>query len=565
MIASIHTLFRMRLPGSQPTAPTIPRTSLPSGLVATDPPQRWKKYVQDVKKARRMLTPVERRELFLSCMAVHEKIAWKLSRRLFPQDAEHIKSRIAVWQPELARALAGNAFWSEAPFVVDAKNKQTWIAMLCVAHPLDADAAASTARLFRDLLYLRPASLRRPLHRAWLGLSSDEMATLQRAPRHVQIPRLCLAALSALSKEQIEEVADKMPRELRDGKCAAIMYAFFDGLIQAKSQLPVARLLEVILFDRHGSVLGVMQWISCLINEKKWSLLEQICQLPLDAPSEFEALRRSYQTEQVETLIELPEPIDRFAERYSETIGKFRHPDAFFIYASKLREDRTYRKPLGQFVDWVLTNRFHERRYQTRHLKIAFSDRAEAFDEWKRGEQLTVEALGFDVPKGVRHTLVLDTDDAQDLLLCGTEVGTCQKVDGEIRWNRGLIAYCLDGKYRLLVVKKSEEAAMQSRALLRLLVDEQRRPVLLLERIYPITSVRSWLGQAIIEMAVRRAQALRIPVLWSQFATSPPYPYRLRSLGGPVALEYIDVLQSLQPSGEYRIDHSWILWSPALK
>lgn len=47
-----------------------------------------------------------------------------------------------------------------------------------------------------------------------------------------------------------------------------------------------------------------------------------------------------------------------------------------------------------------------------------------------------------------------NSDDPQDLFLCGTEVlGCCQKIGGDVDKNRALMGYVLDGKYRILAIK----------------------------------------------------------------------------------------------------------------
>jgi hypothetical protein len=77
-----------------------------------------------------------------------------------------------------------------------------------------------------------------------------------------------------------------------------------------------------------------------------------------------------------------------------------------------------------------------------------------------------------------------DSDDHQDLFLCGSEVtGSCQRVDGEPYLNRCLMGYVLDGKVRLLAVK-DDKGVIISRAILKLLYDRDKKPVLFFERVY---------------------------------------------------------------------------------
>ena len=80
---------------------------------------------------------------------------------------------------------------------------------------------------------------------------------------------------------------------------------------------------------------------------------------------------------------------------------------------------------------------------------------------------------------------IVDTDAAEDLFLCGTEVmGSRQNIHGDSHYNRALPAYMLDGKYCMLAVQ-SDDGRLIGRRMLRLLWDEQgQRPVLHLERLY---------------------------------------------------------------------------------
>jgi hypothetical protein len=80
---------------------------------------------------------------------------------------------------------------------------------------------------------------------------------------------------------------------------------------------------------------------------------------------------------------------------------------------------------------------------------------------------------------------LVDSDDWQDLFFCGTEVlGSCQRVDGGAGLNKCLLGYVLDGKIRILAIK-NENGGVMARAIFKLLLDKENRPVLFLERIYP--------------------------------------------------------------------------------
>ena len=68
---------------------------------------------------------------------------------------------------------------------------------------------------------------------------------------------------------------------------------------------------------------------------------------------------------------------------------------------------------------------------------------------------------------------IVDSDDPCDLFLAGTEVeGSCQRINGEPRHNKCLLAYVLDGKNRIFAIK-DETGRLKARAMMRLLWDGQ--------------------------------------------------------------------------------------------
>jgi hypothetical protein len=138
-------------------------------------------------------------------------------------------------------------------------------------------------------------------------------------------------------------------------------------------------------------------------------------------------------------------------------------------------------------------------------------------------------ALLMKRPSSAKKITLVDSDDWQDLFLCGTEVlGSCQRVDGHPQLNKCLLGYVLDGKIRILAIK-NEEGKTLSRAIFKLLLDKENRPVLFLERIYPEES------SLIREFAQDRASALRLP-LYEHGQTGE----LLHSKGNAAPFEYED-------------------------
>lgn len=94
--------------------------------------------------------------------------------------------------------------------------------------------------------------------------------------------------------------------------------------------------------------------------------------------------------------------------------------------------------------------------------------------------------------KEISHLKLTLSDTPMDLIMVGTDVpGSCQKIDGNPNFNRGLISYMSNGGI-IPFGHKDDNDQWVSRSLLRLSVIEDEkgieRPALLFERIYPAAS-----------------------------------------------------------------------------
>lgn len=132
---------------------------------------------------------------------------------------------------------------------------------------------------------------------------------------------------------------------------------------------------------------------------------------------------------------------------------------------------------------------------------------------------------------------VVDTDYWEDMLLCGTEVmGSCQNINGFEGLNKCLLGYILDGKNRLVAVK-DDTGKIVARSIFRILWDKKEKiPVLFQEVIYQAAGAPSSTKAAIEKMALRRSEALGIPLASSYKRYHNP----LVSLGSKAPFEYVD-------------------------
>jgi hypothetical protein len=150
---------------------------------------------------------------------------------------------------------------------------------------------------------------------------------------------------------------------------------------------------------------------------------------------------------------------------------------------------------------------------------------------------------------------IMDTDKAQDLFLCGTEVPeSCQRISGEQSLNKCLMGYVLDGKNRLIEVK-DPPGKLIARHILHILWDGVRQePVLFLERLYP-SVVAPEIQEALLSFAKSRAKALGIPLLSKECGNGVSYPNPVQSLGSRAPFEYSDAGGGVIANGRFRVDN----------
>ncbi len=134
---------------------------------------------------------------------------------------------------------------------------------------------------------------------------------------------------------------------------------------------------------------------------------------------------------------------------------------------------------------------------------------------------------------------VVDTDNYEDLFLCGTEVlGSCQIINGDPELNKCLLGYVMDGKNRVIAVKNSEGKIM-ARCILRVLWDsENLKPVLFMERFYP-SVVKSVISEGLLGLVRQRAVALGLD-LTTNDGLGVDYNGSVESLSSTAPYEYCD-------------------------
>ncbi len=169
---------------------------------------------------------------------------------------------------------------------------------------------------------------------------------------------------------------------------------------------------------------------------------------------------------------------------------------------------------------------------------------------------------------------LVNSDDPDDLLLCGTEIpGSCQTVDGNPRNNCGLLGYIKKGNIQMMGVRNKKTKVFRSRALIKLLPTTgregestlQNKAAVFIERTYP-GNVSEKDITAIINMAIKKAARVKaVPLLGKdeyQERIGEAFPGTLqsyKSLRAP--FEYSDEHRGVT-NGEYVIEKAYYVRGP---
>lgn len=167
--------------------------------------------------------------------------------------------------------------------------------------------------------------------------------------------------------------------------------------------------------------------------------------------------------------------------------------------------------------------------------------------ECKLVEDIDARIKSFKV-KPPKEMTIVDTDDPWDLFLCGTEVeGSCQSVDGEPYYCRGLLGYLLDGKTRLIAIK-NPEGRIIARRILRILLEDGKKPVLMMESMYSSNTATKEQKEELDQFVKQRAKDLGLPLY-----EEGEKPVKIESISSESPWEYVDSANGLQFKGVYTI------------
>lgn len=260
--------------------------------------------------------------------------------------------------------------------------------------------------------------------------------------------------------------------------------------------------------------------------------------------------------------------------RYQETFGKYRDPGALFTYLRAVNSlsdpDKTAVKAtLNTYVNIVLDGNFENVKNDSvdnPHLQQIYSSDSKIKQLWCKPlaeKQLSLGINEAEVKASEENAKpryrVVETIDPCDLLLIGTEVQSCQKIDGNPEHNKALVSYLINGEIRVIAVKAGNKII--ARAVIRLMWDEKKqRPVLLQERVYSNIEDPD-IAIAINDMAKEKAKMMGLCLVSKIISTDVPYDGKVTFSKGRAPFIYSDAAGGVQ-SEPFSIENCFVLYEP---
>lgn len=359
-------------------------------------------------------------------------------------------------------------------------------------------------------------------------------------------------------------------REFRDVKCQKSMVNALVALVQA-DHLPDDLKRSLLQAALNGSshearsLAETAPFMECLVSfaqhapERENDVLQRL--QSIRNPGDFkEQMNKLFK----DLFSDLPN-----AKNIKDMVAQFnlyqehaRHAKGLITYTVKMQnyrnndEKASVLAAIGQFVNATVLSpnpehTFRQLRYdpaKSLHLGVLAEKAPEAFAQWQQPciYEKSIAFLTQATPstrQDAKHFIVEDTDTAEDLFLCSTEVaGSCQTIQNEPHNNKTLMGYVLDGKYRLLAIK-SEDGRLMGRRILRLLWDEQeQQPVLHLEHLYHNPGIPKKYEQALVELALQKAKQMKCALVSydKTLKSSGSYPTPLIAYPTPWPFESIE-------------------------
>jgi len=390
---------------------------------------------------------------------------------------------------------------------------------------------------------------------------------------------ILFGTVAGISPSMTKKICEELPKtKYKDAKLMAPINEMMGAVYQSSALSEKQRLLEPIFAspikgDREPKPAFDKRLAEYRNNQRNWiaamhSLLFFAQETILNSVTNTTELVNAWQTFMGKIFYIKSEALDQFIPTFGQSK---RHPNALITYTTRLQtlpqKEKDQLMPLlGKFANAVLGKTFPQIRYdltESVHLRTLFSENPELLNKWQT-------ALPFETQDSSLPFTIEDTDAWEDLVLMGTEVdGSCQSIRDNPTLNQCLLAAFLDGKVRLMVAREKGTGKIIGRVILRVLQDDNGKPVLFVDTLYTRNGVNSELiRQNILEGCKQKAQSMGIAMALSvkdyDGLATHKYPGALNSLGGPAPYEYVDALNGRQQNGIYSIPESYVLWKPSL-
>lgn len=329
--------------------------------------------------------------------------------------------------------------------------------------------------------------------------------------------------------------------------------------------------------DRRQVLINLLSDIHNISNPKKIEFILKLIE-PIDGESRKQYLDRTINAFKAFPLVAAsftPEVISTFNDLHFETlkdqlITKFidegilseeqretfltkfmssRMPAAIFTYSNNLTYDESLIPALKKFISDVCRDVFIAERHNNNSYKDLL---VPSLDNDRRAlwEAGTSRGISINTPLPTNY-IMSDSEDWQDLFLCGTEVqGSCQNVNGSPYNNKGLLGYLMDGKIRILTLKESIGGPIKARCLIKLIKKPDGKIAMLVEQGYPSdTSIQA---NTLKRFAKERSDALGLD-LYEVDHSATPQVFLESDVPNAAGVEYEDAMYKEDPSDTYKV------------
>ena len=176
------------------------------------------------------------------------------------------------------------------------------------------------------------------------------------------------------------------------------------------------------------------------------------------------------------------------------------------------------------------------------NFKKIFAGKPKLLDEWMKSDKIEMD----------NGLTIVDTDEWDDLLLCGTGLPTsCLTINSDVKAHF-LLGYVLDPKYRMVAIK-NKSGEIVARAMIRLMWDEtSKKPVLFVEDTYRRVGIDDKAVREMQNLILKRAQALGVSVMVANDQIHPSS--KLASYGNAAGVELVDAGPG-ETNGIYTLDY----------